>query len=89
MQPFHDDLLAAGQTGFDHDVRPALAAGLHSLDDRLAVLDDENIDALLIGDQRGLWNHDLFLRRAALDVDPHQLAVDQATVRDWVWWRGR
>ena len=77
----------SGQTRFDHDIRSALVAGLHSLHHRLTVLDDEDIDAFLIGDQRRLWDHDLLLGGAALDIDAHQLAVDQKTIRVWALWR--
>ena len=80
LQALDDDLLAAGQALLDDDVGAALGAELDALDDRLAVLDDEDIDALLVGDQRRLRHHDLLLRRAALDGDAHQLAVDQRAV---------
>ena len=60
LQPFHDDQLAFGQARFDHHVGPAIAPGLDALDNRLAILDDEHIDAFLVGDQCSLRNDDLF-----------------------------
>src|SRR5215469_15095658 len=66
LDPFDDDLLAAFETVFDDSVRAALSARLHSSDRDLAVFDDEHIDALLIRNQRGLRDHDFFLRLADL-----------------------
>src|SRR5262249_59323843 len=80
LQAVDDDLLAAGQPRVNHDVRAALGAGLDALDDGLAVLDDEHIDATLVGDERGLRDDHLLVRGAALEIDPHQLAIDQLTV---------
>src|SRR5262245_4951738 len=80
LQPVHDDLLAAGQARVNHNVRAALGAGLDALDDGLAVLDDEHIDATLVGDERGLRDDHLLVGRAALEIDPHQLAINQLTV---------
>src|SRR5256886_7139103 len=81
LQAFDDNLFASGQARIDDDVRSALGTGLDALNDGLAVLDDEHIDASLVGDQRRLGNHDLFLGSAALQIDPHQLAVDEPTIR--------
>ncbi len=36
---------------------------------------------MLIGDQGRLGNDNFFLRGAALEIDPHQLTVDQAVLR--------
>src|SRR6516165_10241492 len=80
LQPVHDHLIACRETRIDHDVCPAFAAGLHAPHSRLAVLNHEHIDAPLVGDQRSLRNDDLFIGLAALDIDLHQLAVDQVTV---------
>src|SRR6476659_3824171 len=80
LQAVHDDLLAAGQPSVNHDVRAALGAGLNALDDGLAILDDEHIDAPLVGDERSLGDDDLLVGGATLEIDPHQLPVDQPTV---------
>src|ERR1700751_162063 len=80
LQAVHDDLLAAGQPGVDHDIRAALGAGLDALDDGLAILDDEDIDAPLVGDERSLRDDHLFVGGAALEIDPHQLAIDRPAV---------
>src|ERR1051325_4082203 len=76
LDAFDNDLLAAGQTvGDDHPlaVRPAR---LDPADRDLAVLDNEDVNALLIGDQGSLRHHDLFLRRPGFEIDRHQLSVD-------------
>ena len=70
-----------GQAGFDDDAGSALLAELDAPDHGLAVVDDEDVDALLVGDQRGLRDHHLFHRRAAFEDHPHQLAVDQRALR--------
>src|SRR6476659_4949318 len=79
LQAVHDDLLAAGQARVNHDIRAALGAGLDALDVGLAV-DDEHIDAPLVGDERSLGDDDLLVGGATLEIDPHQLPVDQPTV---------
>ena len=68
LQPLDDDLLAARQALVDDHVGPLSPPGLppHR---GLAVLDDEDIDALLVGDQRRLRHHDLLLRLAGLEID--------------------
>src|SRR6476469_5225223 len=66
LQAVHDDLLAAGQARVNHDIRAALGAGLDALDGGLAVVDDEHIDAPLVGDERSLGDDD------TLEIDPHQ-----------------
>src|SRR5689334_8396747 len=76
LQAVHDDLLAAGQPSLNHDVRAVFGARLDALDDGLAILDDEHIDAALVGDERGLGDDDLLVGGAALEIDPHQLPVD-------------
>src|SRR6476661_8104168 len=80
LQAVHDNLLAAGQARVNHDVRAALGAGLDALDGGLAVVDDEHIDAPLVGDERSLGDDDLLVGGATLEIDPHQLPVDQPTV---------
>src|SRR5215475_2139575 len=77
LQPFDDDLLAARQALLDHYVGAVLAAGLESLHHGRAILDDEDVDALLVGDQRRLRHHYFFLGRSALEHDAYQLAVDE------------
>src|SRR5215472_19093156 len=62
LQPLDDDELASCEALADDDARSFLAAGLHAPHDRLPVLDDEDIDAFLIGDERGLRHHDFLLR---------------------------
>src|SRR5262245_21748991 len=54
LQAVHDDLLAAGQARVNHDIRADLGAGLDALDDGLAIVDHEHIDASLVGDERSL-----------------------------------
>ena len=56
---------------------PTLATDLNSPDRGLAVIDDEDIDTFLVGDQGRLRDDHLFFRLAAFEVDAHQLAVDQ------------
>ena len=50
----------------DHDVRRRIAARLYPPRHGFPILDDEQVDALLVGEQRRLRHHDLFLRRADL-----------------------
>src|ERR1700737_175241 len=77
LEPLHDPPLAAREAGIDHDAGAGFATGLDAFDDRLAVLDDENVDAFLIGNQRSLRNHDFFFGGTGLGGDPHQLPVDE------------
>src|SRR3954468_19712142 len=72
-----NNLLAAGQTFGDNHSLTVCPARLDPADRDLAVLDDEDVDALLIGDQGGLRHHDLFLRGPGLEIHRHQLTVDQ------------
>src|SRR3954454_5838831 len=78
LQPLDDHELAAREALVDDDARPAFAARLHSPDDSLAVVRDEDIDALLIRDQSRLRNHHLVFGLVALKSDAHKLAVGQA-----------
>src|SRR5262249_24610217 len=57
-----------------------LATGFHPADDSLVALDNEDVDALLIGDERTLRYHDLILRLASLDPNTHKLTVGQAAL---------
>ena len=58
-----------------------LGSGLDALDDGLAVLDHENINARLIGDECGLRHHDLLFGRTAVEDDLHELTIDQRAFR--------
>src|SRR3954470_7079935 len=80
LQPVDDDLLAAGEAVLDDHVGPALAPDLDAPHRGLAVLDDEHVDAALVGDERRLRHHDLLRRLAALEQDAHELAVAQRRV---------
>src|SRR4051794_2207248 len=55
FHPLHDHLLPAFQSIVDDRVRAGLAAKLHASDRRLAVDNEEDVDSLLIGNQRRLW----------------------------------
>src|SRR4051794_15496627 len=77
LQPLNDYELAAGEALVDDNARPAFASRLHSPDDSLAVVGDEDIDAFLIRDQSRLRNHDLVFGFVALQSDAHKLAVGQ------------
>src|SRR6478752_7846863 len=77
LQPLDDDLLVAGQTLFDDDIGTGLGADLNALHHGLAVLDREDIGALLIGDQRRLRNQHLLLALSSLDGESHKRAVDE------------
>src|SRR5262245_17099965 len=68
LQAIDDDQLAALETLADDDTGPGRSAGLDASYDRLAVLDHEDINAFLVGDERGLRHHHLFFRRADLDL---------------------
>src|SRR5215467_15746337 len=81
LQSLDDDQLAPGQSAFDNYVRATCACRLHAFDGGLAVLDDENVNAFLIGDQGGLGDDDLLLQRTAFKLDLHKLAVDQHALR--------
>src|SRR5215213_5189527 len=77
LHAFDDDLLAAGQPFGDNHSLPVWPARLDPADRDLAVIDDEDVDALLVGDQGGLRHHDLLLPGPSLEIDRYQLAVDQ------------
>src|SRR4051794_16217307 len=77
LDAFDNDLLAARQTFGDNHPLTVCPARLDPTDRDLAALDDKDVDALLIGNQSGLWHDDLFLRRPGLEIDRHQLTIDQ------------
>src|SRR5207237_305581 len=52
-------------------------------DGRFPFLRDEDIDALLVGNERRLRNDHLFLWGTACERDAHQLAVDQRKIGIW------
>src|SRR4051794_28738853 len=72
-----NDLLAARQTFGDNYPLAICSARFDPTDHDLAVLDNKDVDALLIGNQSGLWHDDLFLRCPGLESDRYQLTVDQ------------
>src|ERR1700730_1136335 len=59
LQAVDDHELASGEALVDDDARARRAARLDALDHRLAVLDHEDIDAGLIGDEGCLRDHHL------------------------------
>src|SRR5580692_10139384 len=61
QQSFDDDLLVPGQAFLNHGIRSALTSRLDPFHVGLAVLDHEDIDAFLIGDQGRLRDHDHLL----------------------------
>src|SRR6516164_11059059 len=71
-----NDLIADGEPLLDDHARAASTGGLHAADSCLAVIDHEDIGALLVRDQRRLRNNDLFLRRPALQPNAHQLTIN-------------
>src|SRR5271169_5739800 len=75
LAPLDDDLVADGESLVDDDARSAGAGSLDPADRRLAAVDHEDIDALLVRDQRRLRNDDFFLRRPAFKRNAYQLAV--------------
>src|SRR5262249_26348723 len=81
LEALDDDQLAARKSLLDDGVGAGLAADLDAFDRRLPVLDHEDVDALLIGDQRRLGHHDLFRGGARFDGDTHQLPVDERAGR--------
>src|ERR1700724_1667287 len=81
LQSFDDDLLVPGQGFLDDGIRSALTPRLDPLHDGLAVLDHEDIDAFLIGDQGRLRDHDHLLGGAAFERYPYQLAIGQSAGR--------
>src|SRR5262249_43392643 len=80
-QPLDDDLLTAGEAGVHHDAGAGLAARLDAPDHRLAVLDHEHVDALLVGNQGGLRDYDFLFRRPGRHADIDELAIDQRARR--------
>ena len=54
---------------------PTSAPGLDAFHDGLAVLNHEDIQTFLVGQQRRLRHHDLFLRLIALHGHTHELPV--------------
>ena len=77
LHAFDDDLLAAGQTFGDNHVFAVCPARLDPADRDLAVLDDKDVDALLVGDQGRPAAPRPAPRGPGLEIDRHQLAVDQ------------
>src|SRR5712675_3089428 len=61
LQAVDDHEFASGEALVNDDARARRATRLDALDHRLAVLDHEDIDAALIGDEGGLRHHHLFL----------------------------
>ena len=59
-----------------YGIRFDVGSGLDALDHGLAVLDHENIDARLIGDERGLWHYDLLFGRPAVQHNLHELTIN-------------
>src|SRR6185295_16245097 len=62
LQSFDDNLFATLQPFIDHDARADLATDLNSPNRGLAVVDHEDVDTFLIGDQGRLRNDHLFFR---------------------------
>src|ERR1700726_105305 len=81
LQSFDDDLLAPGQAFLDDRIRSALTPRLDPFHDGLAVLDHEDIDAFLIGDQGRLRDDQHLLGGAAFERYPYQLAIGQSAGR--------
>ncbi len=67
-------------------VPPAPEAGVTRPRHRPVVLDDEDVDAALVGDEGALRYHHLLFRRAGLERDLDELAVAQSVGR--IWHRG-
>ena len=81
MNALNDDLLAGFQPQLYGNIHAHIPAGFDTTDDGFPVLDRENIKALLVRDQRGLWDDDFFLRLPKVGVDANELAIDQHAVR--------
>src|SRR5215831_628640 len=77
LQAFDDHLLAARQTLRNNDVFAVGAAGLEPPDRDLPAIDDKDIQALLISDERRLWNQHSFLGLTAFEIYRHQLPIDE------------
>src|SRR5689334_15962261 len=77
----HDDLLPAGEAAVENRLGSLLAADLDPADLRLTVLGDEQIRALLVGEQRHLRHQHLLFRPVALHRYADKLPVDQSSVR--------
>src|SRR5262249_52617840 len=60
LQALNDDQLAAGEPLLHDRVGAGLAADFQAPDHRFPVLDHEDVNAFLVGDQCGLGHHDLF-----------------------------
>src|SRR5262249_56551796 len=77
LQAFDDRLLAARQPLRNDNVFAVGASGLEPPDRDLPAIDDKDIQALLIGDERRLWNQHSLLGLAAFEIDRHQLPIDE------------
>ncbi len=81
LQPLDDHQLATRQPLVDDDVGAAFTTRLNPFNSGLVVFDDEDIDALLIGDQRALRDDDLLVWLAAFKGHADELAIHQCRVR--------
>src|SRR4051812_47297482 len=78
LQAVDDDQFAAGQALVDDGIRSGAArAQLDPPDHGPPVLDDEDVDAALVGDEGSLGHHHLLHRRSGLQRDLDELAVPQ------------
>src|SRR5579872_6866748 len=81
LQSFDDDQFASGQSLLYNDAGADRGTRFDAPYLGFAVARDEDVDAFLIGNQRGLRNNDLLLGGSTLQRDADQLAVDQRKSR--------
>ena len=76
----NDHLLAAGKTAVENRVGTLFTADLDAADLGFAVLDDKDIRALLIGEQRRLRHQHLFFRPVPFHRHSNELPVEQNAI---------
>src|ERR1700756_1182502 len=80
QQALDDDQLPTLKALVDHHTGIGLAARLHPLDRSFAILDGEQVDTLLVGNERGLRHHHFCFRLPVFDFDANELSVDKLAV---------
>jgi hypothetical protein len=86
LQTSRSDQFTAAKPFRNDDGSAHSLSDFHAPDGGLSVLNNEDVNALLIRYQRGLWHDDAFFRFVAFDADLNKLTIDQPTVG--IWQRG-
>src|SRR6476660_5924967 len=83
LQASRGDQFATIEPFGDDDGSAHRLSNFYAPDGSLSILDDEDVDALLISDQRGLWHDDTFFRFVSFDTHLNKLTIDQPAIGIW------